>query len=107
MEDILMALRKGWNVHNDIGMVLERIARNKVLPNMPYAADHTAFCAGAIEGGTFAGVMEYLLEQNEMISSKESKDFKCKLDLIRDKSVHDLEPEFAQSILDEFIYLNK
>ncbi|PNV62226.1 hypothetical protein C0033_08925 [Clostridium sp. chh4-2] len=103
-----MTVRKGWNAHGDIGMVLENIARNILNPGVPYGADYTIYDASAIESGTFAEVMICLLRHEKGYEDiEEIEDFSKSLADIWGKSLHDIEPEKAQKLLDKFVILIK
>ena len=103
-----MLLREGWNAHNDIGMELENTARNILNPGVPYGADYTIYEAGCIESGTFAEVMICLLRHEKGYKENDKIDsFSEKLANIWAKSLHDIEPEYAQKLLDEFNKLIK
>lgn len=98
-----MAVREGWNAHNDIGMALEMKARHILFPGVPYGADNTIFTADNIESGGFTEVMLCLLRVKYGYKNNDTVDgFIEKLGPIFGKSVHDIAPDFAQSLLDEF-----
>lgn len=90
-------LRNGWNFHSDIALVLERIAES-------YSAPIPSFCADAIESSTFAETMIFLLDQkgSPLLCEEEINAFKEKAYPYLDKSGHQIDPETAQELLNEF-----
>lgn len=56
-------LRDGWNAKNDIGMVLENIARNEFNPGVPYGANNTIYHSDKIIASTFVEVMICILRK--------------------------------------------
>lgn len=98
-----MAVREGWNVHNDIGMKMEYDARNIMGLRGPYSADNTIFHADSIEHSTFAEAMICLLRRKYNYQDNEAiSEFVGSLSDILGKSVHDISPDRAQELLDRF-----
>jgi hypothetical protein len=103
-----MAVREGWNAHNDIGLTLEMTARSILYPGKPYGADNTIFSADNIESGGFVEAMVCLLRHKYGYECNEKIDaFIKKASGAFGKSVHEMKPEFAQNLLDDFNELIK
>jgi hypothetical protein len=75
----IMALREGWNFHNDVALPLERIAR-RYFAYTDRPVD-TIFDADCIEGSTFVEAMIVLLNakfSNKHFAEKDELIIKCK-----------------------------
>jgi len=101
-------VRDGWNVHNDIGLSLEMIARSVFSPGVVYGADNTIYSADSIESGTFVECIICLLRNKYGYTYNDEIDaYIAKLTPVFGKSLHEFEPALLQSLLDEFKNLMK
>lgn len=98
-------VREGWNFKNDIAMRLEFFARRFYrCTDRPYGK---IYDSDSIEMGTFVEVM--------IIMVRQKIDFSCENDDVEQfvdrcapyfsKSGHDIEPEIANELFDEFFTL--
>lgn len=101
-------LREGWNVHNDIALSLEYTARSILNPGVPYGADNTIYSADSIESGSFAECVVCLLRRKYGYNCNDAIDgYITKLAPVFGKSLHSVDPELIQALLDEFDSLMK
>lgn len=90
-------MRNGWNFRNDIALVLERMVERYAAPSLEFSAD-------SIENGNFVEAMIFLLEEkaSPLLSVEEIEAFEEKADPYSGMNGHDIKPETAQELLDEF-----
>ena len=95
-------LREGWNFKNDIGLPLESIARRFYHnTDRPFGK---IYDSDSIEIGSFVEVMVIMLREKTQYSSEddEIESFVNKCKLYFGKSGHEIPPETASNLFEEF-----
>jgi len=97
-----MALREGWNFHNDIGMVVESYAREYLGHKGNHHDEFTD--ADHVENGSFIEAMLYIL-RGKLGASEDLNDFAIRCAPYLGASSIKIPPDNADALLQEFIMM--
>lgn len=97
-----MALREGWNFHNDIGMVVESAAREYLGHTGNHHDEFTD--ADHVENGSFVEAMLYILRKRLGVSEN-LNDFALRCAPYLGTSGIKIPPDDANALLQEFLMM--